>query len=120
MQLPDLNSLTLVQVFGLLALVAAFDVLGSMALAVVQGKFSLGAVAIWLQSHVLRRSFPIFALAVIGHGISAGGTEIVPAIPPAFALALAGLAAYVLETVASLRDSFADASRPTDTEPEAN
>ena len=120
MELPDLNNLTLVQVFSTLALVAAFDVLGSIALAVMQGKFSLGAVAVWLQSHVLRRTFPIFALAVVGHGITVGADVFVPAIPPAFALALAGLAAYILETVASLRDSFADASRPTDTTPQAN
>jgi hypothetical protein len=117
MTLPDLNNLTLVQVFGLLALIAAFDVLGSIALAIVQGKFSLGAVAIWLQSHTLRRAFPIFALAVIGKGVPPLS---IPEIAPAFAVAIAGLAAYILETVASLRDSFADASRPVDTEPDAN
>jgi len=114
MQLPDLNNLTLIQVFSTLALVAAIDVVAAIALSIVQGKFSLGAVAIWLQSHVLRRAFPIFALAVIGAGFG----DFVPAIPPAFALALAGLAAYILETVASLRDSFADASRPTDVMPQ--
>ena len=120
MQLPDLNNFTLVQVFSTLAIIAAFDVLAAIVLSVVQGKFSLGAVAIWLQSHVLRRAFPIFALAVFGHGLSAGGTEFVPAIPAAFALALAGLAAYILETVASIRDSIDDASRPTDTSPQGN
>lgn len=113
----DLTALTITQVFTLTAVVAVLDVLSAMALAVVQGKFSLGAVAVWLQSHVLKRVFPILALAVIGHGIPAAD---VPAIGPAFALALAGLTAYVLETVASIRDSFADASRPADTSPEAN
>ena len=111
----DLTALTLYQVFGLLALLALLDVAGSIALAVVKGTFSLGAVAIWLQSHVLRRAFPIFGLAVIGHGVP---TFDIPAIAPAFALALAGLAAYALETIASLRDSFGgDTAPPSDTSP---
>jgi hypothetical protein len=116
MTLPDLSNLTLVQVFATLAVIAAFDVLTAIVLSIVQNKFSLGAVAVWLQSHVIKRAFPIFALAVIGHGIG----DVVVAIPPAFVLAIAGLGAYLLETVASIRDSFADASRPTDDTPEAN
>lgn len=114
MELPDLANLTLVQVFALLAVIAAFDVLTAIAAAVSQGVFSLGAVAVWLQSHVLRRAFPIFALAVIGHGIPVLD---VPATGPAYLVALAGLGAYVLETIASIRASFADASRPLDTTP---
>ncbi len=113
----DLENLTLVQVIGLTCLVTVIDVLGGIALAAVHGTFSLAYVAVWLQSHVLPRVFPILALAVIGHGIPADGS-IVPAIPFAFGLALAGLAAYVLETVASLRDSFtAKAAPPTDATP---
>lgn len=111
----DLTALTLWQVFGLLTLVAFLDVAGSTALAAVKGTFSLGAVAIWIQSHVLRRVFPIFGLAVLGHGIPQLD---VPAIDIAFGLALTALAAYVLETIASLRDSFGgDTEAPTDTSP---
>lgn len=116
----DLSALTLTQAFATLAVVAAFDVLGSIALSVIQGKFSLGAVATWIQSHVLKRVFPIFAMAVLGHGIAANGTVFVPAIEPAWLVAIAALAAYVLETVASIRDSIDDASRPADTTPTAN
>ena len=112
----DLTALTLWQVFGLLTLVAFLDVAGSMALAVVKGTFSLGAVAIWIQSHVLKRVFPIFALAVLGKGIP---TFDVPPIEIAFGLALTALAAYVLETIASLRDSFGgDTEAPRDTSPQ--
>lgn len=118
--MPDLTNLTLTQVFGLLALIAAFDVVGSIGLSIVQGKFSLGAVATWIQSHVLKRVLPIFTLAVLGHGLDIGTTNVIPPIDPAWALALAGLAAYVAETIASLRDSFSDASRPVDTSPTAN
>ena len=114
--MPDLNSLTIVQVVSLAILIAVVDTLGAIALSITQNKFSLGAVAVWLQSHVVKRLFPILALAAIGHGFG----DILPAIPPAFALALAGLAAYVLETIASLKDSFADASRPADETPQAN
>ena len=100
----NLDSLTVSQVFGLLALVTLIDVAGSILLAITRGVFSLSYLAVWLQSHVLRRVFPIFALAVIGHGIGDG--NIVPAIPFAFGMALAGLAAYALETINSLRDSL--------------
>lgn len=117
MTLPDLTNLTLVQVFGLLGLIALCDVATAIVASITQGKFSLGAVAVWLQSHTLKRAFPIFALAVIGHGIPALD---VPPIGPAYLVALAGLGAYILETVASIRDSLGDASRPTDTSPQGN
>jgi hypothetical protein len=114
MELPDLANLTLTQVFGLLAVTAAFDVLTAIVASIVQGVFSLGAVAIWLQSHVLKRAFPIFALAVLGHGIPVLD---VPPIGPAYVVALAGLGAYVMETVASIRGSLDSAARPVDTSP---
>lgn len=108
----DLSNLTIQQVVGLTILTTAIDVLGGILLAIVHGTFSLSYVAVWLQSHVVPRVFPILALAAIGNGVPAFG---VPAIPFAYALALAGLAAYVLETIASLRDSFRDtAAAPTD------
>jgi hypothetical protein len=110
----DLSALTLTQVFGLLTLVAIVDVAAAIALSVVHGNFSGGAVAIWVQSHVLRRIFPIFALAVIGHGVPQLD---IPQIPPAFGLALAGLTAYVIETVVSISKSFADTTPPADTTP---
>lgn len=110
----DLNNITLLQLFGLLAITAAVDVGTAIALALIRGQFSGGVIAVWLQSHVLLRVFPIFALAVIGHGIPAFD---IPAIGPAFALALAGLTAYIVETIASLQDSFKDSTPPTDTTP---
>ena len=114
MDLPDLTNLTLQQVFALLGLIAAFDVATAIVAAIIQNKFSLGAVAIWLQSHTLKRAFPIFALAVIGHGIPVLD---VPPIGPAYLIALAGLGAYILETVASIRASLDDATRPADFTP---
>lgn len=112
----DLSALTLEQVFGLLVVITAFDVVGSILAAIVQGKFNAAFVALWVQSHVLKRQFPIFALAVIGHGIPQLG---VPAIEPAYLAALAGLAAYVVETIKSLMDSVrgGDPPPPADTTP---
>ena len=113
----DLTAITLQQLIGLTVLVTAIDVLGGIALAVIHGTFSLAYVAVWLQSHVLPRVFPIVALALIGHGFPADGS-IVPAIPFAFGLAVAGLTAYLLETIASLRDSFGNTAKaPTDATP---
>lgn len=105
----DLSAITLQQLIGLTVLVTVIDVLGGIALAAVHGTFSLGYVAVWLQSHVVPRVFPILALGIVGHGIPALD---VPPIPFAFGLAIAGLTAYVLETIASLRDSFRDAAPP--------
>ena len=105
----DLTNLTLTQVIGLTVLVTAVDVIAGIALAVVHGKFSLAYVALWLQSHVVPRVTPILLLAALGHGVPAFD---IPAIPPAFALAVAGLAAYVLETIASVRDSFRPQADP--------
>jgi hypothetical protein len=110
----DLNNLTLTQVFGTLAIIALADIASAIALSVVHGDFSPGKTAIWLQSHVLRRTFPIFSLAVIGHGIVPLD---IPAIGPAFIAALAGLTAYVIETLASIQNSFKDTTPPTDTTP---
>jgi hypothetical protein len=111
----DLTGLTLWQVFGFLTLVALIDIAGSIALALVKGTFNLGSIAVWIQSHVLRRVFPIFGLAVIGHGIPQLN---IPAIDIAFGMALAALAAYALETIASLRDSFGgNTEPPTNTTP---
>lgn len=111
----DLSAITLTQLIGLTIVVTILDVLGSIALAIVHGTFSIAYVATWLQSHVLPRVFPILALGAIGHGIPSLD---IPAIPFAFGLGIAGLTAYVLETIASLRDSFKDqAARPYDTSP---
>lgn len=116
--MPDLNALTLQQVFGLLAAVTLVDVGFAIVTALAKGTFSLGAVAIWLQSHVLVRVFVIFALAVLGHGVGTDG-EFVPPIPAAFGLALIGLGAYVLETIASMKGTLDNPTRPNDTEPSA-
>ena len=111
----DLNALTLQQASVVLIIVTALDVAAAYVLSAIHGNFSLGAVALWLQSHTLRRVFPIFALAVIGHGIPALD---IPAIGPFWGLALAGLATYALETVKSIQESFADTTPPTDTTPQ--
>lgn len=105
----DLTNLTIQQVVGLTILTTLIDVLGGITLSIVHGVFNLSYVAVWLQSHVVPRVFPILALAAVGNGIPAFD---IPAIPFAYGLALAGLAAYVLETIASLKDSFSDTAPP--------
>jgi len=110
----DLTAITLVQAFGLLAIVALLDVGAAYALSVSHGDFDLGAVGVWIQSHVLKRVFPIFSLAVLGHGVAQLN---IPAIEPAWALGIVALTAYVLETVASIQRSFSDTESPADTSP---
>lgn len=114
MSIPDLTNLSLSSFLGLLLLVAAFDVVTAYVVSAAKGTFSLGAVAIYLQSHVLLRVFPIFATAVLGHGIPQLG---IPAIPAASLAAVAFATTYILETVASIRGTFGDPVRPTDADP---
>lgn len=114
MELPDLNALTLVQAAVVLTIVTLLDVAAAYVLAITHGNFSLAVVALWIQSHTLKRVFPIFALAVIGHGIPQLGIE---PIGPFWLMGLAGLAAYALETIKSIMVSFSDTTPPQDTEP---
>ena len=110
----DLSNLTLTQAALVLVIVTALDVGAAYVLSITQGKFDLGAVAIWVQSHTIKRVFPIFALAVLGHGIPQLGLD---PVGPFWGMALVALAAYALETIASIRASFGDASPPADTQP---
>jgi len=110
----NLSAITLQQAFALLTVITLIDVAGAYLLAVIHGNFSLGVVALWLQSHTIRRVFPIFALAVLGHGAPQIG---LPEIPAAWAMAVVGLTAYVVETVASIAASFKDTTPPSDTTP---
>lgn len=103
MDIPILSHLTLQQFFGLLALITAVDTVGSMIAAGAKGTFSLAYVAVWVESHVLRRVFAIFSLGLVGHGIDALS---IPAIEPAWWLGIAGLGAYVAETIKSLAESY--------------
>ncbi len=114
----DLNfdNFTIVQVFTVSAVIAAIDVLGTIALSIVHSDFNLGSIAVWLQSHTLKRVFPILALAVIGNGVPQLG---VPAIGPAFVMAIAGLVAYAGETIKSISVSFNDTTPPTNTDPQS-
>lgn len=102
-EIPDLTGLSLVSFFGLLLLVAAIDTGTAIVVALIRNTFSSAAVLEYLRTHVLLRIFPIFALAIVGHGIPALG---VPAISVAWLAAAASLVGYIVETVGSLRDTF--------------
>lgn len=103
MDLPDLTNLPLAALFSYLVLVAAVDVGFNVVLSIVHGDFSAIYVADFLRTHILLRVFVIGALGILGHGIPAFG---VPAIALVSLAATAGLAAYVVETVASLREAL--------------
>lgn len=113
----DFTALTLAQAGVALVVITALDVGAAYALAVIHGNFSLGVVAVWVQSHVIRRVFPIIALFALGHGISVGDSVFLPAIPALWAAGLVALAAYALETIKSITASFADTTPPADTTP---
>jgi hypothetical protein len=64
--------------------------------------FSLDALAAFLRKHIAGRVFPIALLLMAGHF----GSQ-----PALLALGLAGAAAYVLETIGSIRDSWGKTNR---------
>ena len=113
--MPDFANLTLLEVVSTLVLITAVDVVTAIVLAIIRGDFSLAYVAVWLQSHTVKRAFPIFALGLVGVGVPG----IVPEIPLAFGAALAGLAAYAGETIKSLMDTVSTTTpnKPTDETP---
>lgn len=109
----DLTRLTVTEVATLAAVLAVIDTLAAIVLAIGKGTFSLAYVGVWLTSHVAMRIFPIYALAILGAGLAG----ITPAIPALFILAVAGLAAYLGETVKSILINFATSRVPTDETP---
>ena len=103
--MPDFTSLTLTALFTYLLVIAAVDVAFNVVMAVVHGNFSAAYVADFLRTHIVQRVFIIGALGTLGHGVETLG---VPAIPAVSLAATAGLAAYFIETVASLRSGLGD------------
>lgn len=108
-EIPDLTNLSLVAFFGLLLLVAAIDTGTAIVLSLIRGTFSTAYVMQYLRTHVLLRVFPIFGLALVGHGIAQLS---IPAIAAAWAAAVASLVGYIVETIGSLRDSFTASTPP--------
>jgi hypothetical protein len=105
MELPDLTNLPLTALFTYLLLIAAIDVGFNVVMAFVHGNFSAIYVADFLRTHIVLRVFVIGALGILGHGVEALG---VPAIPAVSLAATGGLAAYAIETIASLREGLTD------------
>lgn len=99
MDLPDLTSLTVVQLWTYLIAIAAVDVVFNVVLAILGGTFSSAYLLEYLRSHVVLRVFVIGALGAVGHGLPALGF---PEIPAATLAATGSLALYVVETVGSL------------------
>jgi hypothetical protein len=103
MELPEI--LTLAQLFFYLFIVAAADTIWNIALAIVHGNFSPAYVADFVRSHLILRVTAIGLIGSLGHGWPAFG---IPEIPAASLAATAALAAYVIETIASMRDGLSN------------
>lgn len=106
----DFTNLTLLQLGTTLILFAALDTGVTVVLAVIRRQFSPAYLLDYLRTHILKVAAPILGLGIVGHGISFGGDVLVPAIPAASIAASASLAAYALVTIASIYQSFSDAS----------
>jgi len=107
MELPDFANLSLVSIVGLAVLLATFDVIGSISIAIAAGNFSPTYVGDFLRTHVLLRIMPILLLGAAGNGIPAFG---IPPIATASVAASAALAAYAIEVLGSIRGSWKDRS----------
>ena len=110
----ELPHLELTQLLIFTLIVTAVDVIGAYVLAATQGKFDLSYVAGWVQTHTVKRIFPIAALAILGNGIAAAN---LPRIDVVYLGAEAALLVYLLETVQSVRVNFQDASAVKDETP---
>lgn len=105
--LGPLSNLTPLGVFSLSILITVIDVAAAYILSATQGKFDLSYVGAWLMTHSVKRLVPIYALLAFGVGVSFAE---IPAIPAAFALAVAGVVAYAGETIKSILINFQDAT----------
>ena len=97
----DLSNLTQLQLLAVLLVTAAIDTLSGIFGAIGNHTFSLSVVADFLESHVLKRVFPILGLGFLGQTLGSGqsGAAI-------WASALLGLAAYVAETIVSVQSNL--------------
>lgn len=107
MVLPDFANLPLESVFALLVLFALFDIATAVAIALVAGNFEGQHLLDFMRTHVLARVFPIFAFAVIGHGLVLIS---LPPIPAAGLAATGLLGLYGIEVLLSIKSSFGDRS----------
>ena len=105
LEIPDLTNLTFLQLGTYLVLIAAADVIFNTVLAIVHGNFSAAYVADFIRTHLLLRVTAILLVAIFGHGIPAVG---IPNIPAVNLAATAALAAYLAETVWSIKGAFTD------------
>jgi len=111
MTLPDLSALTLTQVITTLLFFALIDTASAYGIAILNGNFQAAYALDFLRTHILKVGAPIVLLAVVGHGID----PYVPAIPAAFAAAVASLVIYIGVTIKSIMDSWADKAVPPTT-----
>lgn len=107
----DLNfaDLSLTGLFTYLLLLTFVDVGVNVLLSVKNGNFSGIYVADFIRTHILLRVFAIGSLGVLGHGVPAFD---VPAIPIVSVAATVALAAYAIETVASLKEAATKGTVP--------
>lgn len=113
MTLPDLSNIPLPTLFAYLFIVAFADTAWNVLLSFVHGNFSAAYVADFIRTHILLRVFAIGLTGSLGAGWPGLG---IPAIPAASLAASLALAAYVVETIASLKEGLTD-TRPVPTPP---
>lgn len=95
-------------IVALFALAALDFALGAFA-AFRDDVFTLDALSVWVRKHIAGRVLPITAVLIVGHmtgGLSFEGGEVVSPGTVLTALGLGMAATYVLETVASIRESL--------------
>lgn len=89
-----LNDQALTALVAIVAITTLADLIVSTSFAIAAGTFKVEYLLDFLKSHVAGRIFPIVTLAILGHFE-----------PALFAIAAPAAAAYVVETLASLKES---------------
>jgi hypothetical protein len=102
----DLTQITLGQFIIVLGSVAIVDVGVGILAAITAGTFSPAHVADFIKTHVLYRVFPIASLAFLSLSVP----EVSEGTSMLWIMACGSLAAYLVETVGSVRESFSAAT----------
>lgn len=98
----DLSGITIAQVIIVTLVLTFLDFIGGVLPAVISRTFSAALVAAFLETHVLKRVFPIVGLLLISTSLGATTS----AGQAVWALAILGVATYLAETVKSLSASL--------------
>jgi hypothetical protein len=108
-QIVNFAGLTLAQAIVTLLAIAVLDFGFAIIAAASTHTLSLAILDQWVITHIVKRVFPLFGLAVLGHGIAVIDLQPIGFVNLAF---IAAAGTYALTTLGSIVSSIQEANQP--------